>query len=506
MFKNALISVSDKTGLEDFVRPLAESGMRIVSSGGTADFLKDKGFKVTKVSEQTGFPEVMGGRVKTLHPLIHMPILQRGSVSGDHSVLKEYGIEPFDLLIVNLYPFAQGLRSQKSESEMVELIDIGGPSLLRGAAKNFANITVVCDPSDYSWLKEKKALSLEERKLLATKVFQHTAQYDSMIQNYLSQSLPLAMAPQHHDFLVGDLQQNLRYGENPHQEARWYRTSSQGLHQAKILQGKELSYNNLLDLDAALSCLRQFSEPTAVAVKHNSPCGIGSGESIALAVQRCLAADPVSVFGGIVAINGPLDLEVAQSLNTLFLECVIAPEIHSEAQALLANKKNLRVLIWPEWSQQNSGLQYRSIAGGYLLQTADQVLGLENWKVVSGELSAEDKLGLLFAWRSCASLKSNAIAITSQTQTLGMGMGQVNRVDAVDQALQRVQQFHSQATKRYMASDAFFPFADSIEKAANGGITAIVQPGGSVKDSEVIAEAKKRNIPMVFTGVRHFKH
>ncbi len=508
MFKNALISVSDKTGLEEFLAPLVKNGLRIVSSGGTAEFLTSKGFAVTKVSDQTQFPEVMGGRVKTLHPSIHMPILQRGSESGDHQVLESYGLKPFDLLIVNLYPFEQALSKNLNEKEMIEFIDIGGPSLLRGAAKNFENITVLCDPKDYSWVAEKKQLSFVDRKKLASRVFKHTAYYDSLIFKYLTKDEPEEVfIEKSTDLITGTLHQPLRYGENPQQNGFWFKTDNEGLHQAELLQGKELSYNNILDIDSALQALRLFEQPTAVSVKHNSPCGVASGEVLSEALERSLKADPVSVFGGIIALNRTLDSSCAKLLSALFLECVVAPSISDEAKSILLQKKNVRVLIWPDFMTTSKELDFRSVSGGYLKQSKDQVLGFKDqWKIVNGPITPEDQKALEFAWRVCAPLKSNAIAITSSQQSLGLGMGQVNRVDAVKQAFERARTFHPEEKNLYLASDAFFPFPDSIELAAQFGVKAIIQPGGSVKDNEVIEKAKQLKIPMILTGQRHFKH
>jgi phosphoribosylaminoimidazolecarboxamide formyltransferase/IMP cyclohydrolase len=502
MFQNALVSVSDKSGLDDFLRPYADAGLRIVSSGGTAKYLEEKGFQVIHVSEQTQFPEVMGGRVKTLHPYIHMPLLQRSHVEEDQRILQDYKLMPFDLVVVNLYPFQQGLMNKKSEKEMVELIDIGGPSLLRASAKNFESVSVICDPSDYEWVSKEKNLDLNTRRKLAAKVFQHVSHYDHCIGTYLTdQNLTLPLGERH---------KVLRYGENPQQKGEWYRSGKQGIHQAEILQGKELSYNNLLDLDAAVETLSLFNDtPAVISVKHNNPCGVATGTTIEAALGLSLKADPVSVFGGIVAMNRALDEKCAEQLVGLFLECVVAPEVTEEARKILASKKNLRVLLWPglESYAGNKSLSFRSISGGYLTQDPDSVsIDKNQWKVVSGDLNEDDWQGLQFAWRVCAALKSNAIAVTSTDQSLGLGMGQVNRVDAVEQAFTRALQFHAQQTQRYLASDAFFPFPDSIERAAKYGVKAIVQPGGSIKDDEVIAKAKELGVTMVFTGTRHFRH
>ncbi|MCB0377037.1 MAG: bifunctional phosphoribosylaminoimidazolecarboxamide formyltransferase/IMP cyclohydrolase [Bdellovibrionales bacterium] len=503
MFRNALVSVSDKTGLEAFLKPLADQGMRIVSSGGTARYLEERGFKIIKVSEQTQFPEVMGGRVKTLHPYIHMPLLYRSEIEDDLSILKEHGLEPFDLVVVNLYPFTQALDKNLPLAEMVELIDIGGPTLLRASAKNFKNMTVVCDPSDYEGLLQKGKIELEDRKALAAKVFRHVSSYDHHISNYLSAG-DTGEVPA----LQGDLKGSLRYGENPHQKAFWYQSSSWGLHQAQILQGKELSYNNLLDLDAALRSLFLFEGPTVISVKHNNPCGVARVKNIFEALQNSLQADPVSVFGGIIALNEPIDGTCAKELSGLFLECIVAPQVTDEAKDIFKKKSNLRVLEWPQMLEKSfSPWEYRSIMGGYLAQSQDRVpCDRTEWQLKVGELSENQWLDLEFAWKVCASLKSNAIAVTCGQQSVGLGMGQVNRVDAVQQALERAQKFHPGKKPLYLASDAFFPFPDSVEIAAEYGVKAIIQPGGSVKDAEVIAAAEKHGIPMVMTGRRHFRH
>ena len=498
MFKNALVSVSDKKGLEDFLKPLSLHGLRIVSSGGTAKYLKQQGLEVVSVSEQTQFPEVMGGRVKTLHPHIHMPLLYRDQ---DHDLLKEHKLQAFDLVVVNLYPFEEALKKGLSEEEMIEFIDIGGPTLLRAAAKNFKNICVVCDPNDYQWLLDKKEITLEDRKFLASKVFQHVSRYDSLITNYLSGGK--------NDSLRGELQDKLRYGENPQQEGYWYKSENWGLHQAEIVQGKALSYNNLLDLDAACRTLRMFDEPTVISVKHNNPCGVASDTDVHKALQKSLKADPVSVFGGIIAANQELGAESAQELVQLFLECVVAPSFTQEALEVFKTKKNLRVLSWKQLAETagTTSSEYRSILGGYLVQSQDNTVDeTQNWQFIGEKATEEEMKELLFAWRTCAALKSNAIAITSEQQSVGLGMGQVNRVDAVKQALDRSQQFHPDKKTLYMASDAFFPFPDSIEVAAKNGVQWIVQPGGSIKDKDVIEAAQRLNIKMALTGQRHFRH
>ncbi len=500
MFKNALVSTSDKNGLVEFLRPLADQGCRIVSTGGTSKYLRENKIKVVEVSEQTGFPEVMDGRVRTLHPSIHMPLLARMNVSEDVELLKKNHLEPFDLVIVNLYPFAEALQKNLPQDELIEFIDIGGPSLLRAASKNFNRIAVVCDPNDYSWILEKRELNLEDRKKLAAKVFFHTSSYDAKIAKSLDPS-------SNSSFLVaGELSQELRYGENPQQKAWWYKSSHQGLHDAKILHGKALSYNNLLDIDAASRLVRDFDQNVVVAVKHNSPCGVATHNSGAEAMRLALSADPVSVFGGIIACNFEIDETSADHLSKLFLECIVAPSFSNAAFDRLTKKKDLRLLEWTGASR--SEQEIRSLAGGFLVQSSDHVNKWSaDWKIIGDTPTPQQKLDLLLAWRTCAHLKSNAIAISSQNQTIGLGMGQVNRVDAVEQAIFRAQKNHGGLVKSaVLASDAFFPFADSMDLIEKAGIRWVIQPGGSIRDQEVLERAKLHKINTIITGTRHFRH
>jgi phosphoribosylaminoimidazolecarboxamide formyltransferase/IMP cyclohydrolase len=502
------VSVSDKTGLIEFIKPFYEKGMRVVSTGGTAQYLKKAGIEVVDVSEQTQFPEILDGRVKTLHPKIHMGLLARTHLKEDLEILKKYEVAPFDLVVGNLYPFEEALKKGEQDEELIEYIDIGGPSFLRSAAKSFQSIAVVCDPADYGWiLQQAGQLSFEEKKKLAAKIFSHTASYDAMI----SEALDPAFKSFHG--LGGVLVQELRYGENPQQKASWYRKRGAkfGLHDAETLQGKSLSYNNLLDLDSASSLVSKFSEPAAVAVKHNNPCGVGLAGSIEDAIAICLKADPVSIFGGIVAVNKKIDGRCAEKLTSLFLECVIAPEITADAMDLFAKKKNLRVLKWPNLGkaelQQYREDNLKTILGGYLLQSADEVEAWNPLWLVKGEVpSVTVKNDLLLAWKIVASLKSNAIAIAAQSQSVGLGMGQVNRVDSVAHAIERMQKHHPNVKDPVLASDAFFPFPDSIELIAKAGIKWVIQPGGSVNDDAVIAAAEKLNVNLIFTNRRHFKH
>lgn len=508
MFQRILTSVSDKTGLVSFLSPFAENGAKIISSGGTAKTLRESGLAVTDVSDYTGFPECMDGRVKTLHPKVHMGLLYRPSIEEDLDLLTQHEVVPFDLVVVNLYPFEQAQKKGVSGKDLIEFIDVGGPSMLRAAAKNFENICVVCDPGDYAWIARKDGqLTIEDRKYLAAKVFQWTSTYDQMIAQNFYNELEKERDTSVPFLLKGDIFSSLRYGENPHQSAKWYRTQDTGLHQASVLQGKALSYNNILDLQAACSTVRQFQLPTAVAIKHNNPCAVASDKNSVTSLQKCLMADPVSVFGGIVACNFPLNETHAQKLSEIFLECVIAPEISTEALSIFSNKKNLRVLTWSELMSFSSTYDLKGVDGGLLVQESDRVSAdTSQWKFIDETPSNEVIDELLFAWKVCASLKSNAISVCKNGQTLGLGMGQVNRVDAVRQALLRAKEHHPSQKNLILASDAFFPFPDSVEIAAQSGVEWIVQPGGSVKDDEVIAAVKKHGLKMVFTGQRHFRH
>jgi phosphoribosylaminoimidazolecarboxamide formyltransferase/IMP cyclohydrolase len=504
VFRRALVSVSDKSGLIEFLKPMVEHGMTIVSTGGTAKHLQAAGLVVTDVSQQTEFPEILEGRVKTLHPKIHMALLGRVERMDDMAVLKHYGVEPFDLVVGNLYPFEEALGKGAEGDELIEYIDIGGPSFLRSAAKNFKSITIVCDPKDYSWvLKTQGDLSFEQRKGLASKVFSHTASYDALIAEALGTTSSLDHA------LGGSLVQELRYGENPQQKANWYRKKGEtnGWHKAQILQGKVLSYNNLLDLDAASNLVCEFSEPAVVAVKHNNPCGVGIGESGLEAVEKALGADPVSVFGGIVAINFPVDLKCAEKLGTIFLECIVAPSYSDEAKEFFARKKNLRILEWRQMNSASGQADVKTIAGGYLIQDRDSVDSWqETWSILGEKPQQEVRKNMELAWKVVASLKSNAIAIAGEGKTLGLGMGQVNRVEAVEHALARWQKHHANVKDVVVASDAFFPFPDSVELLAKAGVRWVIQPGGSVNDDAVFKAAKELKINMVLTGRRHFRH
>lgn len=508
MFRRILASVSNKDGLVDFLKPFVEQGATVVSSGGTAGMLSKAGLPVTEVSDYTGFPECLGGRVKTLHPKVHMGLLFRADNDSDADTLAQFEVQPFDLVIVNLYPYAQAQAEGLSDKELIEYIDIGGPAMLRASAKNYENVCVVCDPADYRWIAEKNGeLSLDDRRYLAAKVFRMTSSYDQMIAKDLYKNLASLDENSMPLMLQGELVSSLRYGENPHQKAWWYSLENTGLHEAKILQGKPLSFNNILDLQAACTTVRSFSAPTAVVMKHNNSCGVASGENSVEAFEKALKADPVSVFGGIVATNFPLTAEHVALMKDIFLECVLVPAVAEDAVEELGKKKNLRVLMWPELSTYTPTVDIRSVDGGMLVQEVDSVGDLSTGcQFIGATPNAEELEDLRFAWRVCASLKSNAISVCKNQQTLGLGMGQVNRVDAVKHALQRAKDFHGDVQGLVLASDAFFPFPDSIDIAAQSGVRWIIQPGGSIKDDEVIAAAKRHNINMVITGKRHFRH
>lgn len=510
MFKNALVSVSDKSGLVDFLKPYVSKGLRVVSTGGTLKHLRENGIPAIDVAEQTGFPEVMDGRVKTLHPRVHMALLARAGNAEDTALLKKEGLDPFDLLIVNLYPFESARTKNLPDDELIEFIDIGGPSLLRAAAKNHERCAVVCEPEDYSWISGKNELTLADRRRLAGRVFSHTSRYDDLIAKTILSEAERPVT------LVGRKVGDLRYGENPHQSATWFRLPemSSGLHDAKILHGKPLSFNNILDLDAAVGALGELAEPAAVAVKHNNPCGVGTdSRSISTAVARAIQADPVSVFGAIIACNRTVDMAGAEEMAKLFLECIIAPAFEPAALERLKKKKDLRLLEWPEMQKAPHGAEFRSVCGGFLVQSADRTgEWSSNWRVIGRQPDEEIKADLMLAWKVCARLKSNAIAIAQGGRTLGLGMGQVNRVDAVEQAISRMRKHHTdqgsgQVPERAcLASDAFFPFPDSVELAAQAGVRWIIQPGGSIRDEEVFARAGELGVSMVLTGTRHFRH
>ncbi len=513
--KRALISVSDKTGIVEFARALADRGVEIISTGGTASLLKQAGVPVTGISDVTGFPEILDGRVKTLHPNIHSGLLAVRDSETHRKQLTELGIEPIDLVVVNLYPFKQTIaKPDVTYAEAIENIDIGGPTMLRAAAKNHAYVTVVVDASDYATvlaeLDQGGDTTLQTRRRLAAKVFRHTAAYDALISRYLSEqageSLPESYT------VTFEKAQDLRYGENPHQRAAFYREplAEEGtIATAKQLHGKELSYNNINDADAALAIVREFAEPAVVAVKHTNPCGVGIGATIADAYRKAYEADPVSIFGGIIAANRTIDEETALMLKEIFLEIVLAPGFTPEALAILQEKKNLRLLSLGENALASdtavSGFRLAQVAGGVLVQEYDrkQLAADELTVVTERKPNPEELAQLAFAWKVVKHVKSNAIVLAKDNMTIGVGAGQMNRVGAARIA---IEQAGAKAAGSVLASDAFFPMPDTVEEAAKAGITAIIQPGGSVRDQDSIDACNRYGIAMVFTGVRHFKH
>ena len=516
--RRALLSVSDKSGLLDLARGLHALGVSLISTGGTARALRDAGIPATEVSAITGFPEIMSGRVKTLHPRIHGALLGRPTV--DAKVMREHGIEPIDLLVVNLYPFETITAAPDcSYDEAVENIDIGGPAMLRAAAKNQDHVAVVVDPVDYAeivqTLNEHGGTSLALRRRLAAKAFAHTARYDGLIANWLGAHVNGERAetfpPQLHLSFVRRAE--LRYGENPHQTAALYLEAHppQGtVGTARVLAGKELSYNNIADADAALECVKAFRKtPACVIVKHANPCGVALGASALEAYDRAYATDPVSAFGGIIALNQVLDAATAAAiLERQFVEVVIAPEVDPAALALFGKKPNVRVLACGEWSDTESAMDFKRIAGGLLVQDADRdTLMMSDLKVVSRRVPDADELhDLLFAWHVAMYVKSNAIVYAKQGRTIGIGAGQMSRVISAKIAAMKAEEAQLPVAGSVMASDAFFPFRDGIDAAAGVGIRAVIQPGGSMRDAEVIAAADEHGMAMVFTGVRHFRH
>ncbi|QZZ23084.1 bifunctional phosphoribosylaminoimidazolecarboxamide formyltransferase/IMP cyclohydrolase [Leptothermofonsia sichuanensis E412] len=529
MARLALLSVSDKTGLIELAQSLVnEFGFDLISSGGTAKALQEAGLPVTKVSDYTGSPEILGGRVKTLHPRIHGGILARRDLPEDLADLEAQQIHPIDLVVVNLYPFQQTIaRSDVTLAAAIEQIDIGGPAMLRAAAKNFAHLTVLCKPAQYEeYLQELRrnqgAVSLPFRQKCALAAFRHTGEYDQAIAAYLAGQEPGARSQEPEEnplpatylpatyTVQGQRIQALRYGENPHQAAAWYQTGVEatGWAAATKLQGKELSYNNLVDLEAARRIIAEFADsaspPVAAILKHTNPCGAASGETLAEAYNKAYNADPVSAFGGIVALNRPIDAATATALTQIFLECVVAPGCEPEAQEILSAKSKVRVLLLPDLSG-GPAETVRVIAGGLLVQTADDIIAHpKDWKVVTERQPSPAQLEeLLFAWKICKHVKSNAIVVTRDRTTLGVGAGQMNRVGSVKIALE---QAGARAQGAILASDGFFPFDDSVRTAAAAGIGAIVQPGGSLRDQDSIDAANELGIVMVLTGIRHFLH
>ena len=505
--KRALISVSDKTGLIDFARELKRFDIEIISTGGTAKALRDAGIDVRDVSNLTGFPEMMDGRVKTLHPRVHGGILALRDNAEHVAAMQQHDIEPIDLVVVNLYPFAETIsRDGVTREEAIEQIDIGGPAMIRSAAKNAADVAVVVSSAQYPQLIEELhqhagSVSIRVLQRLAAEAFQHTAQYDAIVSSYLTGT---SFMPARLTLAFAKLT-NLRYGENPHQVAALYRGSTDaGLANAAILSGKEMSFNNYVDADAAWQLVSDFNDTACAIIKHTNPAGVGLGETTADAYTKALATDPVSAFGGIVAFNRRVDLAAAQEVTKIFTEVVIAPDYEAAALELLQTKKNLRVIRMAS-AAANEQLEFRQISGGMLVQTRDvHQLRKEDLKAVTSRQPSDEEIrALLFAWTVCKHTKSNAIVYARVDQTVGVGAGQMSRVDSVKIGAMRAQ---LPVAGSVLASDAFFPFRDGIDEAARHGITAVIQPGGSVRDEEVIAAANEHGLAMVFAGVRHFKH
>ncbi|MCM3042412.1 bifunctional phosphoribosylaminoimidazolecarboxamide formyltransferase/IMP cyclohydrolase [Paenibacillus motobuensis] len=512
--KRALVSVSDKTGIVDFCRELSQLGVEIISTGGTKSLLSKEGVPVIGISDVTGFPEILDGRVKTLHPTVHSGLLAIRDSAEHQAQMKELGLDYIDLVVVNLYPFQETIaKPGVAYEEAIENIDIGGPTMLRSAAKNHAFVSVVVDANDYSQvldeIRDGGDTTLETRKQLAAKVFRHTAAYDALISDYLSNKLGEPL-PERLTVTYEKIQ-DLRYGENPHQKAAFYRkplAAVDSLTNAEQLHGKELSYNNINDANAALQIVKEFTEPAVVAVKHMNPCGVGIGESIYEAYRKAYDADPVSIFGGIVAANRIIDEDTANLLKDIFLEIVLAPGFTDEALALLTKKKNIRLLKISglELAADRKG-QYvvTSIDGGMIVQESDiHSLTEADLQVVTDRKPTEEELKqLLFGWKVVKHVKSNAIVLAKDDMTVGVGAGQMNRVGSARIA---IEQAGEKSKGSVLASDAFFPMGDTLEEAAKAGITAVIQPGGSIRDEESIKVANEYGITMVFTGVRHFKH
>lgn len=510
--RRALVSVSDKTGIVEFCGELAKLGVEIVSTGGTKSLLEKSGVPVIGISEVTGFPEIMDGRVKTLHPAVHSGLLAVRDNEEHQRQMKELNLEYIDLVVVNLYPFQETIaKPDVTYEDAIENIDIGGPTMLRSAAKNHAFVSVVVDAADYAEVLEQvkagQDTTLETRKRLAAKVFRHTACYDALISEYLSkqtgEEFPERMT------VTYEKVQELRYGENPHQKAAFYRKPLAGgasITTAEQLHGKELSYNNINDANAALQIVKEFSEPAVVAVKHMNPCGVGIGGTIFDAYMKAYEADPTSIFGGIVAANREIDKATAERLNEIFLEIVIAPGFTSEALDILKQKKNIRLMVTkPEQTNAPVERFLTSVEGGALIQDSDRLQIAEaDLKVVTDRQPTPEELKqLLFGWKVVKHVKSNAIVLAKDDMTIGVGAGQMNRVGAARIA---IEQAGLNAKGSVLASDAFFPMGDTLELAAKAGINAVIQPGGSIKDEESIRVANEHGIAMVFTGVRHFKH
>ncbi len=514
--RRALISVSDKTGIIELARNLNQQGVELLSTGGTAKLIADNGLPVIEVSDHTGFPEMMAGRVKTLHPKIHGGILGRRGIDDD--VMQAHDIQPIDLVVINLYPFQQTVsKADCTLDDAVENIDIGGPAMVRAAAKNHASVTIVVDPFDYDQVLQEMAsnqqsVSQQTRFSLAIKAFEHTASYDGAIANYFGRLVqpeedkrfPRTITLQYHHT------QGMRYGENPHQNAAFYvetNLKEPCISTAVQLSGKALSYNNIGDTDAALECVKQFEQPSCVIVKHANPCGVASTDNILTAYDRAFATDPESAFGGIIAFNRPLDEATARAIiDRQFVEVIIAPSVNEQAIDIVATKPNVRLLTTGQWKEPAYRLDLKRVNGGLLVQDADMEL-YNSLDVVTEVQPTEDQMtDLLFSWRIAKFVKSNAIVYAKDLMTIGVGAGQMSRINSARIAGIKAHHANLEVKGSVMASDAFFPFRDGIDAAHEAGISAVIQPGGSMRDEEVIAAANEHGIAMVFTGVRHFRH
>lgn len=508
--KRALISVSDKRGIVEFARELSAMGIEILSTGGTAKTLRDAGIFLREVSDYTGFPEMLDGRLKTLHPKIHGGLLARRDNPKDMTDINQHGIKPIDMVVVNLYPFEETVSRDATFDEAIENIDVGGPTMLRAASKNFKDVTVIIDPADYPRIIEELKthdgeVSFNTKLYLAQKVFSHTARYDTIICNYLGR---YAETFPHYLNQSFSKVMDLRYGENPHQKAALYKEplwKGLSLVDAKLLQGKEMSYNNYLDAASALELVKEFKEPAAVIIKHNNPCGVAVGKELLSAYKKAYNSDPVSAFGGIIALNREVDEATAEEIITLFVEVVLAPAFSPPAIKVFSKKPNIR-LLEVDISKDSYGLDMRKIPGGLLVQEKDTTMieDFEKLKVVTKRRPTDDELqALSFAWRVCKHIKSNAIVYATKDQTIGIGIGQTSRVDSARIGAMKALTSLEGAV---VASDGFFPHRDGVDVIAKMGITAVIQPGGSLKDDEVIAAADEYKMAMVFTGIRHFKH
>ncbi|OOF22800.1 bifunctional phosphoribosylaminoimidazolecarboxamide formyltransferase/IMP cyclohydrolase [Salinivibrio proteolyticus] len=522
--RRALLSVSDKTGVVEFAQALAQRGVELLSTGGTARLLAENGLAVTEVSEHTGFPEMMDGRVKTLHPKIHGGIL--GRRGQDDAVMESHQIAPIDMVVVNLYPFAQTVANPDCTREQaIENIDIGGPTMVRSAAKNHADVTIVVNSQDYDRVltemdQHQLSLTHATRFDLAIAAFEHTAAYDAMIANYFGTQVPAyhhAEESQDSPFPRTLTQhwvkkQDMRYGENSHQAGAFY-TEAQpqeaSVATATQLQGKALSYNNIADTDAALECVKEFEQPACVIVKHANPCGVAIGEDLLSAYQRAYQTDPTSAFGGIIAFNRELDSDTAQAIvERQFVEVIIAPRVSEAAKAVVAAKKNVRLLECGQWQARTTGWDSKRVNGGLLVQARDQgMVGLDDLRIVTERQPTDKELNdALFCWKVAKYVKSNAIVYAKDSMTIGVGAGQMSRVYSAKIAGIKAADEQLEVAGSVMASDAFFPFRDGIDAAAKAGITCVIQPGGSMRDEEVIAAANEHGMAMVFTGMRHFRH